>query len=188
MIGKPLRHDRKRFFIRHADARDYGVVPDAGGIVSFGVGEDSNSYHLWLKEYKSEQSLKAFVPWLEANYHMTCTVSWGQDGVKELQGLEHIKQADVLFVFARRMKLDEGQMKLIRAHWEAGKAVIGVRTASHAFQAADNELFDRKVMGGNYQGHFGIEPVKVLNVAKDHPVLRDVGAIPTSNRLYKAGH
>ena len=29
------------------------------------------------KEYKSEQSLKAFVPWLEANYHMTCTVSWG---------------------------------------------------------------------------------------------------------------
>ena len=49
MIGKPLRHDRKRFFIRHADARDYGVVPDAGGIVSFGVGEDSNSYHLWLQ-------------------------------------------------------------------------------------------------------------------------------------------
>ena len=85
------------------------------------------------------------------------------------------------------MKLDEGQMKLIRAHWEAGKAVIGVRTASHAFQAADNELFDRKVMGGNYQGHFGIEPVKVLNVAKDHPVLRNAGAIPTSNRLYKAG-
>ena len=139
------------------------------------------------KEYKSEESFKEFVPWLEKNYHMTCTVSWGQDGVKKLQGLEHIKQADVLFVFARRMKLDEGQMKLIRAHWEAGKAVIGVRTASHAFQAADNELFDRKVMGGNYQGHFGIEPVKVLNVAKDHPVLRNVGAIPTSNRLYKAG-
>ena len=42
-------------------------------------------------------------------------------------------------------------------------------------------------MGGNYQGHFGIEPVKVLNVPKDHPVLRNVGAIPTSNRLYKAG-
>lgn len=49
MTGKPLRHDRKRFFIRHADARDYGVVPDAGGIVAFGVGEDSNSYHLWLQ-------------------------------------------------------------------------------------------------------------------------------------------
>ena len=139
------------------------------------------------KEYKSEESLKAFVPWLETNYHMTCTVSWGQDGVKKLQGLEHIKQADVLFVFARRMKLDEGQMELIRAHWEAGKAVIGVRTASHAFQSADNELFDRKVMGGNYQGHFGGEPVRVINVAKDHPVLKNVGDIPTSNRLYKAG-
>ena len=137
------------------------------------------------KEYRSEESLKAFIPWLETNYHMTATVSWGRDGVQELDGLEAIKQADVLFVFARRMKLKEPQMKLIRAHWEAGKAVIGVRTASHAFQQADNEMFDRQVMGGNYQGHFGNEPVKVRHLA-EHPVLRNVGAI-TSSRLYKAG-
>ena len=109
-------------------------MPDACGIVAFGGGEDSIHIISGSKEYKSEESFKEFVPWLEKNYHMTCTVSWGQDGVKKLQGLEHIKQADVLFVFARRMKLDEGQMKLIRAHWEAGKAVIGVRTASHAFR------------------------------------------------------
>ena len=137
------------------------------------------------REYKSEQSLKAFVPWVEKHYGVKCTVSWGHDGIGELPNLGALKEADVLFVFARRMKLKEAQMKMIRAHWEAGKPVIGVRTASHAFQKADNEIFDRKVMGGNYQGHFGDVAVKVSNVGK-HPALRRVGAI-TSDKLYKAG-
>ncbi len=139
------------------------------------------------REYKSEECLKAFIPWLENRYSVKSTVSWGHDGIKSLDNLEQINDADVLFVFTRRMDLPEAQMKLIRAHWESGKAIVGVRTASHAFQSADNELFDRKVMGGNYQGHFGGEPVRVINVAKDHPVLKNVGDIPTSNRLYKAG-
>ena len=137
------------------------------------------------REYKSEASLKEFIPWLEKSYGVKCTVSWGHDGIKELPNLSPLKEADVLFVFARRMKLGEDQMKLIRAHWEAGKPVVGVRTASHAFQKADNEIFDRQVMGGNYQGHFGDVAVKVVNVGK-HPVLLRVGAI-TSDKLYKAG-
>ena len=137
------------------------------------------------REYKSQASLKEFIPWLEKGYSVNCTVSWGQDGIKELPNLAPLKDADVLFVFARRMKLGENQMKLIRAHWEAGKPVVGVRTASHAFQKADNEVFDRQVMGGNYQGHFGDGAVKVANVDK-HPVLLRVGAI-TSDKLYKAG-
>jgi len=60
-----------------------------------------------------------------------------------------------------------------------------VRTASHAFQNADNEVFDQQVMGGNYQGHFGNGPVKVTNSYK-HPVLKGVGKI-TSDKLYKTG-
>jgi len=77
-------------------------------------------------------------------------------------------------------------MKLIRAHWEKGKPIVGVRTASHAFQKADNEIFDRQVMGGNYQGHFSDERVKVTHLVKDHPVLRGVKVFP-SGKLYKAG-
>jgi len=34
-------------------------------------------------------------------------------------------------IFARRMKLPEDQMKPIRAHWEAGRPLVGIRTASH---------------------------------------------------------
>ena len=66
--------------------------------------------------------------------------------------------------------------------------MVGIRTASHAFQAADNEKLDRVVMGGNYTGHFGSDPVVVAVVESEakHPVLEGVGAI-TSGKLYKAG-
>ena len=138
------------------------------------------------KEYQSEASMKGFSTWIEKHYDVKFTASWGHDGIEKLPNIEALAQADVMLVFARRMKLVEPQMKIIRAHWEKGKPVVGVRTASHAFQKADNEIFDRQVMGGNYQGHFSDEPVKVTHLAKDHPVLRGVKAFP-SGKLYKAG-
>ena len=102
------------------------------------------------KEYHSEASMSGFSKWMEKHYDVKFTASWGHDGIEKLPNLGVLKNADVMFVFARRMKLVEPQMKLIRAHWEAGKPIVGVRTASHAFQKADNEIFDRQVMGGNY--------------------------------------
>jgi len=137
------------------------------------------------KEYQSEASMKVFSVWMEKNYEVKFSASWGHDGIEKLSNLGALAQADVMFVFARRMKLVEPQMKLIRTHWEKGKPIVSVRTASHAFQKADNEVFDRQVMGGNYQGHFGDGPVKVTNSGK-HPILKGVGKI-TSNKLYKAG-
>ena len=137
------------------------------------------------KEYQSEASMKSFSAWMEKHYEVKFTASWGHDGIKKLPNLDALAQADVMFIFARRMKLVEPQMKFIRAHWEKGKPIVGVRTASHAFQKADNEIFDRQVMGGNYQGHFGDGPVKVTNLGK-HPILNGVGKI-TSDKLYKAG-
>ncbi len=138
------------------------------------------------KEYQSEASMKAFSAWMEKHYEVKFTASWGHDGIEKLPNLEVLAQADLMFVFARRMKLVEPQMKLIRAHWEKGKPIVGVRTASHAFQKADNEIFDRQVMGGNYQGHFSDERVKVTHLLKGHPVLRGVKVFP-SGKLYKAG-
>ena len=138
------------------------------------------------KEYQSEASMKSFSAWMEKHYDVKLTASWGHDGIEKLPNLGALKNADVMFVFARRMKLVEPQMKMIRAHWEKGKPIVGVRTASHAFQKADNEIFDRQVMGGNYQGHFSVEPVKVTHLVKNHPVLRGVKVFP-SGKLYKAG-
>lgn len=140
------------------------------------------------KEYKSGESLKAFKAHLEKSVNVTCTASWTSDGAKELEGLEALQKADVLVLFARRLKLGEKQMSIIRAHWEAGKPIVGIRTSSHAFQKEDNAVLDRKVMGGNYSGHFGDEAVKVTNAEDqaDHPVLKGVKPF-TSKKLYKMG-
>ena len=140
------------------------------------------------KEYGSEPSLKTYEEHLEGQYKIEVTASWVRDGAKDLPAVESVPEADVLLVFARRMKLPEDQMAVLRAHWEAGKPVVGLRTASHAFGREDNEVFDRRIMGGNYIGHFGNEPVRVAvtEAGKDHPVLQGVGEI-VSRRLYKAG-
>ena len=140
------------------------------------------------KEYLSEPSLKEFKEQLEKQYNVTCTASWGQDQGTSLDNLKELESAELMLVFTRRMKLPEEQMKLIRSHWERGKPVVGIRTASHAFQPADNEVFDRKVLGGDHQSHYGDEPVKVTNVVEqaEHPVLKGVGPFP-SRKLYRPG-
>ena len=140
------------------------------------------------KEYKSEPSLQAFRKELGSRYRMSITASWVRDRAENLPGFEHVAQADLLLIFARRMKLPEEQMAVIRRHWDSGKPIVGIRTSSHAFGNEDNEIFDRRVMAGNYSGHFGNEPVAVSTAegAANHPVLKDVGKIE-SLKMYKAG-
>lgn len=140
------------------------------------------------KEYESEPSLKGFEAYLEKNFDVQCTASWGRDGAKELEDLDSLKQADLLILFARRMKLGEEQMQIFRDHWKAGKPVVGIRTAGHAFGKEDNEVFDKQVLGGHYAGHYGNEPVKVTatKAGADHPVLAGVEPF-ASKKLYKAG-
>jgi len=136
-------------------------------------------------EYEPAKSLAEFAKHLETTYHVTCTTSLGGNG-KSLANLDALKSADLLVIFARRMNLPEEQMAILRAHWAKGKPVVGLRTASHAFQPADNEIFDRKVLGGNYRGAGSYTaPFKAIAV-KDraaHPVLKGVGPI-TSKGYY----
>jgi type 1 glutamine amidotransferase len=76
----------------------------------------------------------------------------------------------------------------------AGKPVVGIRTASHAFALraskdgkaasvpaghADWPEFDREVLGGNYRGHYGkgIETsAKIVQSQAGHPILAGIGA------------
>ncbi len=137
-------------------------------------------------EYRSEASLKAYRQHLASTHDVTITASWVHDRAETLPGVEHIPDANLLLVFARRMQLPDDQMAIVRSHWEQGKPVVGIRTASHAFRETTNQVFDHEVLGGNYQGHFGDEPVQVTNVVDDHPVLEGVQPF-TSRKLYKAG-
>jgi type 1 glutamine amidotransferase len=141
-------------------------------------------------EYRSEASLQEFSAYLQ-QLGFVCSASWGQDKGKSLPNLEALPSADLMIVFARRLTLPADQMKIVRAHWEAGKPVIGLRTASHAWgekDNPDNAVFDRQVLGNNYGGHYGDEPVAVTNAPDQaaHPVLRGVQPF-RSSKLYKTG-
>ncbi|MBL8799004.1 MAG: ThuA domain-containing protein [Planctomycetia bacterium] len=139
-------------------------------------------------EYSPVESLTGFKKYLEERYRVQCTTSFSKDS-KSLPNLEALKSADVLVVFLRRMNLPEEQMALIRAHWEAGKPVVALRTASHAFQPADNEVFDRQVLGGDYKGAGSYStPFKAIPVKEQagHAVVQGVGPI-TSKGYYNNG-
>jgi len=126
------------------------------------------------KEYRSHESLARLREYLEKERIATCTISAGEDGGNTLPGIEAIDQADVLVVFCRRMKLPDDQLERIKKWCAAGKPVIGIRTASHAFQTWLE--FDRQVLGGDYRGHGGSEQWKIAVEEKNsaHPVLAGV--------------
>jgi type 1 glutamine amidotransferase len=153
--------------------------------LSFHASADALKVHMiGVGEYEPAKSLAEFKKHLEESYRIECTTSLGGNG-KKLDNLAALKSADLLVIFARRMDLPEEQMAIIRAHWEKGKPIVAMRTASHAFQPDDNAIFDRKVLGGNYRGSGSYTaPFKAIAAAgkADHPIL--AGIKPITSRGY----
>lgn len=140
-------------------------------------------------EYEPVASLTEFKGYLEKEYRVECSLSLCEKN--RLTNLEPLKTADLLILFARRMNLPEEQMQVIRAHWEAGKPIIGIRTAQHAFQARDNEIIDRQVFGGHYNGGGPTSNGAFLAVpadgAENHPVLKNVQPFKGHKYAYGQG-
>jgi nicotinamidase-related amidase/type 1 glutamine amidotransferase len=111
--------------------------------------------------------------------------------------LAELQKADALFVSIKRRGLPPAQMAAIRAFAESGKPVIGIRTASHAFDlkkpgAGESvwPTFDRDIFGGWYQGHYGKGPATLAKREigeKEHPVLAGIpeGELRFASHLYK---
>jgi len=136
-------------------------------------------------EYKSDESLKLLKEYLEKNYNVRCTLL-SQRAKDDLPGLEALDDCDVLLPFTRRSMITGDQLERVKAYCLAGKPIVGVRTASHAFQ---NWLdFDREVLGGNYKGHYAQGPETTIRVdakAKDHPILANVKLSKSVGSLYR---
>jgi len=137
-------------------------------------------------EYKSDESLAGFQKFLDGGYNAACTRVFGADKGDTLPGLEAIDSCDVMVLFARRVTLPPEQLARVRKYFQAGSPLVGLRTASHAFQ---NWLeFDKEVLGGNYQGHYGVGPVTQVEIVeknKGHPVLAGVGPFTSPASLYR---
>lgn len=78
--------------------------------------------------------------------------------------VEALKDADLLILFSRRRFPPKEQLAAIRAHLEAGKPLLGIRTANHAFIPVPTETvtdpalatwpeFNPEVLGGQNTGY-----------------------------------
>jgi hypothetical protein len=84
---------------------------------------------------------------------------------------------------------------------ETRGAVIGIRTASHAFDRDPPSarpcavaVFDREILGGHYEGHYGNKPptdppskIFLKESLKTHPVLKGIeqSSFLSTSHLYK---
>ena len=157
------------------------------------------------EEYRSEEGLTQLAKILAKHHGFSCTVLYAIDPATgeinpnqsdNIPGLESLRKADLMVIATRFRNLPDAQMKEIDDYLKTGKPVIGMRTATHAFnipkdrpyshygwnQTGDTmpQGFGRQVLGEtwiNHHGHHGQESTRGLIVpeAKDHPILRGIG-------------
>jgi len=102
---------------------------------------------------------------LAKHHGFDCTVLFAIDkdgtinpGVSNIPGLETLKDADLLVLFTRFRNLPDEQMKHFADHFESGKPIVGLRTATHAFSGIKNKDYSKYNWNNNdaaYKGGFG---------------------------------
>jgi hypothetical protein len=161
------------------------------------------------EEYRSEEALPQLAKILSSKHGFNCTVLFAQDPekpgivnpnyVKNIPGLENLKTADLMVIFTRFRALPDDQMQHIDDYLKSGKPVIGIRTATHAFNFTKNdsasnwkqygnyyngddewkEGFGRLVLGENWISHHGKhkhQSARGIAVAgmEQHPILNGI--------------
>ena len=156
------------------------------------------------EEYRSEEALTQLAKILAKHHGFDCTVLYAIDPTtgeispneqKNIPGLEALRKADLMVIATRFRNLPDEQMKEIDDYLRAGKPVVGMRTATHAFNLPKDspfhhytwnqqgekmpQGFGRHVLGEtwiNHHGHHGHESTRGLIApdAKDHPIVRGI--------------
>lgn len=94
------------------------------------------------EEYRSEESMPMLAKILTTHHGFETFVLFAIDPKTKqinpeyqhnIPGLENLKDADLLIIATRFRELPDAQMKHIDSYLKAGKPVIGLRTATHAF-------------------------------------------------------
>ena len=136
-------------------------------------------------EYDSEASLAIFQDYIEKNHPVQATQIIYQSEDDD-QSLKPLQDTDVLLVFTRRLNTTGKELDYFKTYCAEGRPIVGVRTASHAYQ---NWLdFDKDVLGGDYQGHYGAGPTASAEInlsAKNHPILQGISNFESYGSLYK---
>jgi hypothetical protein len=183
-----------------AGAADPWLVLDGGD----GPGKGKQGKHIVLisgdEEYRSEEGLPQLAKILARRHGFKCTVLFAidpKDGTinpnvrDNIPGLEALQTADLMVIATRFRDLPDEQMRPIVAYVESGRPVIGLRTATHAFNIPPGKTyarygngskewdggFGRQVLGEkwiSHHGNHGKESTRGLIApgAEGHPILR----------------
>jgi type 1 glutamine amidotransferase len=166
------------------------------------------------EEYRSEDSMPQLGKILTLHHGFKCTVLFAinkETGeldpktVDNIPGLEALETADLMVMFLRFRELPDEQMKYIIDYTNSGKPIIGLRTATHAFNyrkhkdspyakySFRDKTFDggygRQVLGEtwiNHYGHHQRESTRGL-IAKgreNHPIVKGVEDIWGPSDVY----
>jgi len=171
------------------DAGPFRSPRDTRPTVALVIAEEEYGSHRTLPAFAHRHLGKAFQV---VEHHVAA------DDPNSVPGLVGIADADLLVLSARRRGLKPGEMAALKAFIAAGKPVIGIRTASHAWEPKEAlpgceswGEFDREVFGIEYSGHFGNELRSKLTVAPGaggDPLLTGIpsaGSIEQVGSLYR---
>jgi hypothetical protein len=156
------------------------------------------------EEYRSDEALSELGQILSQHHGFKATVLYAQDPdvpgvinpnyVKNIPGLKALRDADLMVIATRFRELPDEQMLEIENYLLAGKPVIGMRTATHAFRFPkeskwahwsfqyDGELktwrngFGELVLGSTWINHHGWHKHESTRgiAAGDHKILNGI--------------
>ena len=111
---------------------------------SQGIGKGQHIVFVTGEEYyRSEEGMCMFAQLLSRHHGFKCTVLFAIDPVtgtinpncnNNIPGLAALESADLMVIFARFRELPDEDMKHIVDYVNAGKPVLGIRNATHAFR------------------------------------------------------
>jgi type 1 glutamine amidotransferase len=114
------------------------------------------------EEYRSEEALPQLAKILSKHHGFACTVLFPIDPATgeinpekrdNIPGLEALKTADLMVIATRFRELPDEQMQHIADYIESGRPVVGLRTATHAFNNAKSPRFAKYHWQSNVAGY-----------------------------------
>jgi hypothetical protein len=104
------------------------------------------------EEYRSEEAMPQLAKILSTHHGFNCTVVFSQDPAKpgivdpnhqtNIPNMEALYDADLMIIGTRFRSLTDDQMKAVEDYLLAGKPVVGMRTATHAFKVDAGSRYD----------------------------------------------
>lgn len=166
-------------------------------------------------EYRSEEALPQLARMLARHYGFTTSVLFTTDpttgfidpGSSNISGLDALDTADLLVVFLRFQDFPDAEMRHVVRYLDRGGPVVGLRTATHAFQIKradapfaqyswDNKGefaggFGRQILGETWVSHYGTNHkqssrLRLQPAESGHPILRGVRDVWVQSGGYTA--